>query len=514
MIASATGEDVAQVEVRNISRRFGGVQALANVSLAIRHGTIHALLGENGAGKSTLVKILSGAERPDEGILLVRGQEVDSSSPQAIRQLGIAVVHQELSLFPDLTVWGNVFAGREMYGRLGLLKYADMDRELKQVMEDVGWRIDTSASVQSLSLGERQMVEILRAFQQQADLIILDEPNSALTNRETQALFAMVQRMRSRGRSFLLVSHRLDEVFAVADDVTILRDGRHIATRPIAELAMRDAVAMMIGENQTTEDSRHEGSHQGQTGRQHGLPTLRVGDLGDGTFRRVSFEASTGEILGFAGLEGSGVQELFSALFGLRKVRTGEMFLGEVKYAPKHPREAIKYGVAFIPADRKEEGLLMERSVGQNAVLVILDKVATRLGFVADRQIAKRAQPYLSMFRVRTSSLSTPVVQLSGGNQQKVVLAKWLASSPRVLILNDPTRGIDVGAKHEVHTAIKGLATAGITVLMWSSDAGEILDLCNRVLVMTKGHVTREYDPRSTTLNHLLLAAYGEDNPG
>lgn len=497
---------VPQVAVQNISKRFGGVQALTNVSLEIQRGTIHALLGENGAGKSTLVKILAGAHTADAGNILIRGKKVAIHSPQDARRFGISVVHQELSLFPDLTVLSNVFAGRELYSPLGMLDYGRMEAELKQVMDEVGWWIDVAVPVQSLSLGERQMVEILRAFHQRADLIVLDEPNSALTDRETQALFTIIRRLKSQGSAFLLVSHRLDEVFSIADYITVLRDGKHVATVPTSQLTLREAVVMMVGENQANEEGRRE-----QTAFSNDSPALRVRNLRATIFRDVSFEAPKGEILGFAGLEGAGVQELFAVLFGLGKILDGEILLDGVRYTPKHPQDAIEQGVAFIPADRREEGLLMDRSVGENAVLVILDKVMSRFGFVTDQRLAAAALPHLSAFRVRTPSLSTPVVQLSGGNQQKVVLSKWLARSPRILILNDPTRGIDVGAKREVHTAIRNLADAGLTVLMWSSDASETLDLCDRILVVVRGQLTKTLDPRATSLNQLLLAVFGED---
>jgi ribose transport system ATP-binding protein len=497
------------VEVRNVSKRFGGVQALADVSFAVAQGTVHALLGENGAGKSTLVKILCGAERADEGTFYLRGQEVDIDSPQTAKRLGISVVHQELTLFPDMSVRSNVFAGQELHNPLGFLRGAAMDRELARTIDAVGWTIDSRATVSALTLGERQMVEILRAFYQEADLIILDEPNSALTDRETNALFAMVERMRGQGRSFLLVSHRLDEVFAVADAVTVLRDGRHVATLPRSRLTMRDAVTMMVGDNLALESDEQQPDHaRGQD------VVLEVSDLGGEHFSGVTFHASRGEILGFAGLEGSGLQELFAALFGLARIDAGQVLLEGSSYRPRTPGGSVARGIASIPADRKEEGLVMDRSVGENTVLVILKKIGAILGFVTNRRINRRAMPFLTAFRVRTPSASAPVTSLSGGNQQKVVLAKWLASSPRLLILNDPTRGIDVGAKREVHAAIHKLAGEGITVLVWSSDAAETLDLCDRVLVMRRGRLVEALDPRTTSLNQLLLAivgAQGED---
>lgn len=496
-----------QVTIRHVSKRFGGVQALDDVGFEILPGTIHALLGENGAGKSTLVKILSGAERADEGEILIRGQDVAITSPSEARRLGISVVHQELSLFPDLTVRSNVFAGRELAGPLGLARNREMEREVRRVMADIGWHINLSVPVQRLTLAERQMVEILRAVHQQADLIILDEPNSALTDRETHALFTTMERMRAAGHAFLLVSHRLDEVFATADRVTILRDGRHVATLPREHLDMRRAIVMMVGENQAIEaaEERSTAHHPEEA------VSLEVRDLGDDAFQGVSFAAHRGEILGFAGLEGSGVHELLGALFGLVRVHDGEILLDGERYVPHNPREAVKQGIASIPADRKDEGLAMERSVAQNASLVVLRRIANRLGFITDGRIDRAVRPLLAGLRVRTPSISAPVTQLSGGNQQKVVLAKWLAGSPKILILNDPTRGVDVGAKSEVHSTVRRLADTGITILMWSSDAAETLELCDRILVLRDGRLVQECDPSTATLNELLLYTVGEE---
>jgi len=496
---------VAQVTISRLSKRYGGVQALRDVSFAIRQGAIHALLGENGAGKSTLVKILSGAVRPDAGSILVRGQPAPIAAPQDARRFGISVVHQELSLFPDLTVLGNVFAGREVTGRWGRMQRSQMLGELRAVMDAVGWWIDPDAPVGALSLGARQMVEILRAFHQRADLIVLDEPNSALTDRETQALFDLMRRMRAQGRSFLLVSHRLDEVFAIADDVTVLRDGQHMATVPRPRLSLREAVSLMVGENRVAGSPVRAGAAPAGA-----PPVLRLVDVTAPGLARLSLDTAPGEILGFAGLEGSGVQELFGLLFGRSRLRQGAIFLAGTAYAPRSPRDAIRAGLASIPADRRDEGLLMERSVGENAALVILDRIRSAFGFVTDRRIARAAAPYLATFHVRTPSLAVAVTQLSGGNQQKVVLAKWLAAAPRVLLLNDPTRGVDVAAKREVHNAVKHLADDGITIWMWSSDAAETLELCDRVLVLSRGRRAGEFRPATTTLNQLLLAMFGD----
>ena len=496
------------MSVRNVSKRYGGVQALADVSLDVARGSIHGLLGENGAGKSTLVKILTGAVRADSGEILVGGQEVQITSPIDARRLGIGAVHQELNLFPDLTVTENVFAGDEPHTGLGFVKRRRMVEELKIEMNQVGWWMAIDRPVGDLTLAERQMVEILRAFHQRADLILLDEPNSALTDAETQALFAMMRRFQAQGQSFLLVSHRLDEVFSIADFITILRDGKRVASAPATDLNVGDAVRLMVGSTQESLPVRPAAAPSAPE-----APRLSVRGLTGRGFADVTFEARAGEILGFAGLEGAGVQAIFAALFGLRKRHAGTMVVDGKAYAPRHPVDAIAHGVASIPADRRTDSLLMDRSVGENIVLVVLKRIKSALGFISHQRLSMTAGEYAKAFRLRTPSLDTPVVQLSGGNQQKVVLARWLAASPRILLLNDPGRGIDVGAKREVHEAIRRLAASGMSILTWSSEAEETLELCERVLVMRKGGLIKEIDPSTSSLNDLLLAVAAEQEP-
>ena len=487
--------------MRNVSKRYGGVQALADVSLDVARGSIHGLLGENGAGKSTLVKILTGAVRADRGEILVGGREVQITSPVDARRLGIGAVHQELNLFPDLTVTENVFAGDEPHTRLGFVKQRRMVDELKAEMNQVGWWMAVDRPVGDLTLAERQMVEILRAFHQRADLILLDEPNSALTDNETQALFAMMRRLQAQGQSFLLVSHRLDEVFSIADFITILRDGKRVASVSAGAMSLGDAVRLMVGSAEESQPGPRRSTAQADA-----KPRLTISGLTGRGFTDITFDARPGEILGFAGLEGAGVQAVFAALFGLRKRHAGTVAVDGRPYAPHHPVDAIAHGVASIPADRRTDSLLMDRSVGENIVLVVLKRIKSMLGFISHRRISETAGEFATAFRVRAPSLDTPVVQLSGGNQQKVVLARWLAVSPRILLLNDPGRGIDVGAKREVHEAIRRLAASGMLILAWSSEAEETLDLCHRVLVMRKGRVIKEIDPARTSLNDLLLA--------
>jgi ABC-type sugar transport system ATPase subunit len=489
------------VAARSVSKRYGGVQALQDASLDIRPGTVHGLLGENGAGKSTLVKILAGAVMPDSGTIHVAEEPVQFGSPADARRRGIAVVHQELSLFPHLTVPSNVYAGRELHGAFGSLRTQRMHDELVATLDDIGWAVPLDRPVGRLSLAEQQMVEIVRAFHHRADLVLLDEPNSALTEAESEDLFAAVRRFRARGQAFLLVSHRLDEVLAIADEVTILRDGKVVHRSRAAELTVRDTVRLMVGAVSTTVHARESSTV--------GPVSLEVEDLRAGRLEALSFDVREGQIVGIAGLEGAGVQDLFDALFGVRQHEAGTCrFAGEA-YAPASPADAIVRGVASIPADRRTDGLLMARPVSENIVLVILDRLRSRRWFVADRAIRQTAQRFVERFRIRAASVDSSVTTLSGGNQQKVVLSKWLATRPKLLLLNDPTRGIDVGAKAEVHDVIRELAADGMAILVWSSEYDELLGLCDRILVLHEGRLFREVDPATTTRRDLLLAVVG-----
>jgi ribose transport system ATP-binding protein len=466
---------------------------------------VHALLGENGAGKSTLVKILAGAVRPDEGEVRVAGRALTLNSPAEARRNGIAVVHQELSLFPALNVVSNVYAGSERHGAFGWMYGRRMREDLAQTMAEIGWSIGLDSEVGDLTLAEQQMVEIVRAFHFKADLVLLDEPNSSFTDTESKALYDAVRRFRARGQAFLLVSHRLDEALAIADFVTILRDGRVVGSAPAAELTVRDAVQLMVGS--ATKESRSTAPRPSDE-----MPVrLQSSRLDTDRLHDLSFELRRGEILGVAGLEGSGVQELFDALFGTRRLDGGSLRLDGVAYRPRSSADAIRQGVGSIPADRRVDGLMMNRAVDENIVLVILGRLGSRLGVVSEGAIRKAAKRFIERFRIRVATADTDVATLSGGNQQKVVLAKWLALKPVILLLNDPTRGIDVGAKAEVHEVIRELAAEGVAILVWSSESEELLGLCHRILVLHKGGKAAELDPAKIGRRDLLLAIVGED---
>jgi ABC-type sugar transport system ATPase subunit len=490
------------VAARNISKRYGATRALNEVSLEIRPGSVHALLGENGAGKSTLVKILSGSVQPDEGAIEVAGKPVVMTSPTVARRSGIAVVHQELSLFPLLNVVSNVYAGSERHAALGWMKERAMRAELAETMASLGWSIPAELPVGRLSLAEQQMVEIVRAFHFHADLVLLDEPNSSFTDAESRALYDAVRRFRAKGQAFLLVSHRLDEVMAVADEVTILRDGRVVHHGAASALTVADAVRLMVGDKGTARTVDRPATTRGPV-------RIAANSVAAGRLHELSLSVRGGEIVGIAGLEGAGVQEFFEALFGTRKLDHGDLSLDGRAFRPRSSADAIRYGVASIPADRRTEGLLMNRAVKENIVLVVLGRLATAFGAISDRAIRDFAKGFVDRFRIRIRDAEVEVATLSGGNQQKVVLAKWLALEPVVLLLNDPTRGIDVGAKAEVHQVVREMAAKGVAVLVWSSETDELLNLCDRIVVLANGRQTAELDPAEIGRHELVMAVAG-----
>ena len=497
--ATAAG---AAVAARGISKRFGATRALSDVSLSIKPGSVHALLGENGAGKSTLVKILSGSVQPDEGVIEIAGRPTVMASPAAARKSGIAVVHQELSLFPLLNVVSNVYAGSERHSALGWMQESQMRVELAETMASLGWSIPAEMPVGRLPLAEQQMVEIVRAFHFHADLVLLDEPNSSFTDAESKALYDAVRRFRARGQAFLLVSHRLDEVMAVADEVTILRDGRVVHTGPAAALTVADAVRHMVGDKGTPRTVDRAGAAKGPV-------RVAASAVAAGRLHELSLSVRGGEIVGIAGLEGAGVQEFFDALFGTRKLEHGDLALDGKAFRPRSSADAIRFGVASIPADRRTDGLLMNRAVQENIVLVVLGRLSKALGAVGDGAIRDFAKQFIDRFRIRIRDPEVEVSTLSGGNQQKVVLAKWLALEPTVLLLNDPTRGIDVGAKAEVHQVVREMAARGVAVLVWSSETDELLNLCDRIVVLADGKQTAQLDPAAIGRQELVLAVAG-----
>ncbi len=493
--------DTPLIQLDRVSKRFGGVAALDQVSFEIRRGEIHAVVGENGAGKSTLMKLLAGVHEPDDGEIRLAGRAVRLRNPREARRQGISIVFQELNLFPHRTVAANVFANRERMSRCGWVNRSAMREATRRVLSELDARFLPDALVGSLDIGEKQLVEIARTLEQRSQLIILDEPNSALNEPESQRLFTIVRGMRDRGITIIYVSHRLEEVFAIADRITVLRDGRFQGTYATAATTIPQIIAAMIGrELDSSFPQRTKTSSPGDIVLQV-RELIQVPRLGP-----ISFSARAGEIVGFAGLEGSGIDELFRVLFGLSPMTSGQILVRGEAYHPNSPLAAMRGGWALIPESRREQGLMMDWSIARNATLLVLDKLLSALGLIDKRAVHRTTDHYVRRLGIATDSQNKKVVNLSGGNQQKVLLAKWLAKEPAILILNDPTRGVDVGAKWEIYELCRQLATQGMTILMTSSEIEEILGLSDRVFVLSKGKVVREFQHGEATKVELLHA--------
>ncbi len=489
-----------RAELRGISKRFGATQALADVSLGLLPGEIHALVGENGAGKSTLVKILAGVHQPDDGTIVLDGQPIQIAGPADARANGIAVVHQEPRLFPDLTVAENVFIGHAPAGRLGSIDWGAMRRAADALFTELDVRFDVNAPVRGLSMADQQLIEIAKSLSVEARVLILDEPTASLSAHEVERLFAIVRRLRDRGVSILFVSHRLDEVFALCDRATVFRDGRHVVTMRTAELTTADLVRHMVGRAVTLFPKVETPI---------GDVLLEVDGLARvGAFRDVSFAVRSGEIVGLAGLVGAGRTEVARVLFGIDRRDAGVIRLGGTPVVFGSPSAAMSAGIAYVPEDRHLDGLVLDFTIAQNVTLPILPRLFPRLLLRSGVERAV-ASDQTREFQVRMTGVEQLVGALSGGNQQKVVLAKWLASKPRVLILDEPTRGIDIGAKVEVHRIVSELAASGLGIILISSDLPEVLAMSDRILVMHEGRITAEIPRERATEERVMYAATG-----
>ena len=491
------------IELREIAKHFGGVQALRGVDIRLSPGEVHALVGENGAGKSTLVKILAGIHRPDAGIMRYGGEVVELRSPTQAQALGIAVVHQEPMLFPDLNIAENIFMGRQPRDRFGRVDWKRMYSEVDQLLASLDVALSSRTPVQGLSVAEQQMVEIAKALSLQARVLVLDEPTAALSSHEVEELFAIVKQLRERGVAILFVSHRLEEVFRIADRVTVFRDGTHIITAPIRDMNTEEIIKHMVGRELSNLFPKGEA--------EIGEMALEVRHLTRaGVFADVNFQVRRGEILGFAGLVGAGRTEVARVLFGIDRAESGEIWLKGKKVRIRSPQEAMDYGIAYVPEDRHAQGLVMNFSIATNITLPILQQVS-RLGLVDPRKEQKIAAEHSRQLSIRSTGVEQLVNALSGGNQQKVVLSKWLATNPSVLILDEPTRGIDVGAKAEVHRIISDLASRGLAIILISSELPEVLAMADNVLVLHEGRVTGTFTRSEATQERVMFAATGQD---
>jgi rhamnose transport system ATP-binding protein len=489
------------VELEGLSKSYGGVHALSDVSFAIAPATVHALVGENGAGKSTLVKILTGVVHPDDGQLRVEGEPQRIGDPQAAHRLGIVAMYQEPTVFPDLTVAENVFAGRHPRGRLGTVDWGRMRSNVARLLDDLGVDFGPETPVRGLGVADRQLLEIAKALSASARLLIMDEPTAALSPHEVEHLFATVRRLRDRGVAIVFISHRLEEVTEIADAVTVLRDGRHVATRPAAELPHGELVRLMVGRSLDALFPKEEA--------EVGEVVLHAEGLSRrGVFSGVSFELRRGEIVGLAGFVGSGRTEVARAIFGIDRLDGGRLSIEGRRFRPKSPRAALRRGLAYLPEDRLQQGLVQSMSIAGNASMAVLPQL-TPGGFLRPRRERALARRFMDELRIKATSPAQVVRSLSGGNQQKVVLSKWLAAEPRILILDEPTHGVDVGTKADVHRTISHLAAGGLTILLISSELLEILGMSDRVLVMREGRLVAELPRAEASEERIIQAAAG-----
>ncbi len=492
-VAARAGQVV--LEVRHIDKRFPGVHALRDVSVAFEAGRIHAVCGENGAGKSTLMHILVGAHPPDAGTVLLEGAPVELRSQHEANKRGISIVYQERSLVPALTVGENIFAGRQPRRFGGLVDWKVLHRLARQHLAELQIDIDSRKLVGEVPTAIQQMVEIAKALSVNPKVLILDEPTATVTERESAALFALLRRLRERGLAILYISHRLAEIFQLADRVTVLKDGTHTGTEDVAQVDEKWLIKRMVGRDLYVTRAPSPASKE---------RILEVEGLSDGErFREVSFHLEAGEILGFSGLVGAGRTEVFKTLFGLTPRVAGRVRVFGCEARIRSPRDAIALGLGYLPEDRKEQGLFLEMSVSDNIVAAALDK-CRRFIEVDRRKVAAFAEHYRSQLAIATPSIHQKVLNLSGGNQQKVVLAKWLLVSPRILIVDEPTRGVDVGAKLEIYAILRRLREAGTSIVVISSDLPEILSISDRIYVMCDGRVSGELLGDAATEEQLL----------
>ncbi len=491
--------DTPLVSARGISKQFAGVEVLSDVDLDLARGEIHALLGENGAGKSTFAKILAGVHRPTRGTLVLNGQQVDVESPLEAQKLGITLIHQEPISFPDLSVAENLVLGRDPGAPLARVRWGEITRDARRLMDLLGVRIDVTRPMRGLSIADQQMVEIARALASDSRLIIMDEPTAPLTPKETETLFDIARRLRNEGRTIIFISHRLEEIRALCDRVTIFRDGKKIATETIASLTDADIIRLMIG--------RPLKEYLHKTRATIGDIALKVENLTlPGRFEDVSFDVRKGEIVGLGGLVGAGRTDVARALFGVAPAARGTIAVNGNVVDITDPTEAIAHGLAFVPEDRAVAGLFRTLSVEQNITAAIPKSIAPG-GLIRRTKERAFASDSVRKLRIRLASLRQPIGELSGGNQQKAILARWLLTDPSVLILDEPTRGIDIGVKAEFYDMIGELAASGRAILLISSELPELLALCDRVLVMSEGRLTANLSRADATQESIMHAA-------
>jgi len=493
------------LEAVSISKAFAGVKALQSVSFDLRPGEVHAVIGENGAGKSTLIKIITGAVTADAGTIRVRGEAVPHMDPRVSKGLGIAAIYQQPSLFPDLTVAENIAFALESGGAWRTLNWKARSRRAAELLERAGSSIDPERLVATLSMPEQQLVEIAKAIGADARIVIMDEPTASLTEREVASLFQVMARLRSEGVGVIYISHRLEEIAAVADRVTVLRDGESIATKRMDEVDRAELIRMMVG--------RELGSIFPKREIVPGEIVLELRDVSSSAVRHVSLNVRQGEILGIAGLVGSGRTQLAETIFGLTPADSGEIVLRGERVTIPSPAHAIRHGIGYVPEDRPRHGAILEMSIAANTSLADLNRVSHH-GLIDHAEESQLAERFVHQLRIKTPSVEMETGSLSGGNQQKVALARWLAIDPSVLILDEPTQGVDVGSKSEIHSLMADLAERGLAIVMISSELPELLGMSDRIAVMHAGTISGTLDRKDATQQRILAMALENSHNG
>lgn len=491
-----------QIEMKGINKSFGTNQVLKDAGFLLNDGEVHALMGENGAGKSTLMKILTGVYTKDAGTIIVNGQEVSYKTLQEAEKAGIVFIHQELNVMFDLTVEENLFMGKEIKNKFGICNQKAMRQKAKETLDKLGVNISPSKVMSDLSVGQQQMIEICKALMVDAKVIIMDEPTAALTQSETKVLFEVIHSLREKGVSIVYISHRMEEIFELCDRITVLRDGSYIGTRNICDINMNDIVKMMIG--------REIGERYPKREVKIGKEVLKVSGLTKkGVFEDINFSVKEGEVLGVSGLMGAGRTEIMQAIFGNLPYESGEIEIGGQKVVIKSPQAAIKNGIGFITEDRKTEGLLLEESIQTNVALANLDKISVNNIMLQKNKEDNLALKSIEELHIKCFGPHHECNNLSGGNQQKVVFAKWIYTEPKILILDEPTRGVDIGAKKEIYTIINELAGKGVAIIMVSSELPEVLGMSDRIMVIREGTLRGILNQEEANQENIMTLATG-----
>ena len=498
------------LEMKNICKSFPGVKALQNVDFQLRAGEIHALLGENGAGKSTLIKVLGGIYHPEEGKILIDGREVAITGVNSARDNGISIIHQELVLVPHMTVAENIFLGREALGKFGV-NYTKMSADAQKMLDRFDLGIDSDAQIADLSIAQQQMVEIVKAISFNCRILVMDEPTSSISDREVAALFEIMRSLAAQGVGIIYISHKMSELAEVCDRVTVLRDGCYVGTRDVASTPKDELIAMMVGREL---DQYYVRDHV-----KSDEVVLRCVDIKDGKKGRrarvkgVSFEVHRGEIVGFAGLVGAGRSETMQCVFGLTRAKTGETYIDGKKVDIRTAVDAMKNGIAMVPENRKLQGLYHVQSVRFNSTIEVLEQFMHNLVVNARRE-EEITQEFIDKMRTKTPSQEQTIANLSGGNQQKVMIGRWLATNPKILILDEPTRGVDVGAKAEIYEIMNNLTKQGVSIIMISSELPEIINMSDRVYVMYEGRITGCIEHEDVSQEAIMKLATQESSGG